>query len=109
MVRAHVAEACGNPALCCDSVAASREDLGHAGSLQSGVGGAHRCAETCSAGTDHDDIVSVVDDLVGAQAAPPEPLANAMLASANNATAAPPTARNNSKMFSAKRLPSSCT
>ena len=58
-----------------------------------------------AAGADDDDVIDMVDDLVGAQAAAPK----AILASANRASAAPPTARNSSRVFSAKWLPASWT
>ena len=44
VVRAHVAEAGGDPALGGDGVAAGREDLGDAGGLQPRAGRAHRRA-----------------------------------------------------------------
>ena len=69
MVRAHVAEAGGDPALRGDGVAAGREDLGDAGGLQARFGRAHRRAKAGAAGADDDDVIAVIDDLVGAQAA----------------------------------------
>ena len=105
VVGAHVAEAGGDPALRGDGVAAGREHLGDAGGLQPRLGGAHRCPKPGAAGADDDHVIAVVDNLVGAQAAPPK----AILASANSASEAPPTARNSSRVLSAKRLPWSWT
>src|SRR5690348_3361918 len=105
MVRAHVAEARGDAALRGDGVASGREDLGHAGGLQARSRSAHRRAETGSAGPDHHHVISMIDDLVGAHPATP----NAIRASANSAIAAPPTARNSSKVLMTKLLPGSCT
>ncbi len=90
MVGAHVAEAGGDPALRRDGVAAGREDLGDAGGLQARVGRAHGGAKSGAAGADHHDVITVIDDLVSAQATAPK----AMRASANSASDAPPTARN---------------
>src|SRR4051794_14012360 len=101
VVRAHVAERSGNPALRGDGMASGWEDLGHAGGFQPGVGSAHRRPEPGASGTDNDDVITVVDDLVCAQAAPPEPLAKAMLASANSASATPPMARKSSTRLQA--------
>ncbi len=105
MVRAHVAEAGGDPALRRDGMAAGREDLGDAGGLQPLLGRAHGRAKPGAAGADDDHVIAVIDDLVGAQAAAP----NAIRASANRASAPPPTARNSSRVLQAKRLPSSWT
>ena len=66
MVRAHVAEAGGDPALRRDGVAAGREDLGDAGGLQALFGRAHGRAKARAAGADDDDVIDMVDDLVGA-------------------------------------------
>ena len=85
VVRAHVAEAGGDPALRGDGVASGREDLGDAGGLQPVLGRAHRRAEAGAAGADDDDVIGVIDDLVGAQAAPPK----ASAASAYSAIAPP--------------------
>src|SRR6185295_8611123 len=105
MIRAHVAEAGGDPALRGDGMAAGREDLGDAGGLEPLLGRAHRCPEPGPAGADDDHVIAVVDNLVGAQAAPP----NAIRASANSASAPPAAARNSSTRLQAKRLPSSWT
>ena len=72
VVRADVAEAGGDAALRGDGVAAGREDLGDAGGLQPLLGRAHRRAQARAAGADDDDVVGVVDDLVGAHASAPE-------------------------------------
>ncbi len=105
MVRAHVAECSGDSALGCNRMAAGREDLGDAGGLKSLLGGAHRRAKARAPGANHNHVISVVDDLICAQPATP----NAMRASANSASAPPPTARNSSKVLTAKLLPGSWT
>ena len=86
VVGAHVAEAGGDPALRRDGVAAGREDLGDAGGLEALLGRAHRRAKARAPGPDDDDVIDMVDDLVGAHAtgAP-----KAMRASANRLSAAP--------------------
>ena len=58
----------GDPALRRDGMAAGREDLGDAGGLQALLGRAHRRAQAGAAGADDDDVIDMVDDLVGAQA-----------------------------------------
>ena len=65
VVRPHVAEAGGDPALRGDGVAAGREDLGDAGGLEARLGRAHRRAQARAAGADDHDVIGVVDDLVG--------------------------------------------
>ena len=54
-------------------------------------------------GTDDDNIIGVINDLVSGHATFP----NAMRASANSASAPPPTARNNMRVLRAKLLPGS--
>ena len=103
VVRPHVAERGGDPALRRDGMAAGREDLGDAGRFQSLLRRAHGRAEAGATGADDDHVKAVVNDLVGAQPAAPK----AILPSANSASAPPPTARNSSKVLSAKLLPGS--
>ena len=67
----------------------------------------HRRAEARSAGTDHDHVINMVDDLVGGARHAADP--KAILASANRASAAPPMATMVSKMWRPMRLPSSWT
>src|SRR5260221_301561 len=106
VIRPHVAEARSDAALRRDGVAARREDLGDAGRLQSGSGGAHGRGKTSASSTDNHHVIAVVDNLVScAHAMAPK----VIRASANSAIAAPATARNNSRMLQANRLPSSWT
>ncbi len=65
VVRTHVAEAGGDAALRRDGVAAGREDLGDAGGLQAFFGRAHGGAQARAAGADDDDVIDMIDDLVG--------------------------------------------
>ena len=65
VVRPHIAEAGGDPALRRDGVAAGREHLGDAGGLQPPLRRAHRRAQPRAAGADDDHVIVVVDDLVG--------------------------------------------
>src|SRR5205085_415301 len=105
MIRAHIAEACSNASLSSHGMASRREHLGDACSLEPGFGGAHRCPKAGPAGTDDDDVIGMIDDLVRAHAAAP----NAIRAKANSASEAPPTATNSRTMLKANRLPSSWT
>jgi len=106
VVRAHVAEACGNAPLGRDSMAAGWEDLGYARGLQPLFGRAHRRPQSGTAGADDNDVIGVIDDLVCAHAAAP---VKAIRARANKAIAPPPTARNSSRVFNAKLFPASWT
>jgi hypothetical protein len=65
LVLAHIAEAGGDAALRGDGVRPRREDLGDAGGLEAGLAGAERGAQARTAGADDDDVVFVVDDVVG--------------------------------------------
>src|SRR5260221_9691628 len=95
VIRPHVAEARRDAALRRDGVAARREDLGDAGRLQSGSGGAHGGAKTSTSSADNHHVVTMVDNLVGcAHAMAPK----AIRASANKAIAPPATARNSSRV-----------
>src|SRR5439155_17634568 len=105
VIGAHVAEARGDSALCGHGMAAGWEDLGNARRFQPRAGCAHRCAQARPAGAHDDHVISMIDDLIGAHATPP----NAIRPSANRANAAPPTARNNSKVLMTKLRPGSWT
>ena len=65
MVRPHVPERRRDPALSGDGVAAGREHLGDARRPQPRPGRPHRRPKPRPAGADDDDVVTVVDDLVG--------------------------------------------
>src|SRR5688572_17289215 len=106
MVGPIVAEAGSDPALRRHCVAARREDLGDAGGPQSLFGRTHRGAKPGAACANHDHVICVVDDLVACAHAAP---LNAILASANKARLAPPTARNRISPLNRKRLASSWT
>ena len=69
VVLAHVAERRADAALRGDRVAARREHLGDAGGRQPRVREAERRAQTGAAGADDDDVVGVIDELIGAHAA----------------------------------------
>ena len=56
-VRAHVAQAGGDAALCRNRVRPGRENLCHAGGAQALLGHAQRCAQTRAASTHHHHIV----------------------------------------------------
>ncbi len=104
VVRAHIAEAGGDPALRGDGVAAGREDFGYASGLQSLARRAHRRAQPSPAGADDDDIIDMVDDLVsGHETQAPK----AILARLNRASAPAPMPAKMSNPWSSKRLPSS--
>ena len=103
LVRPHVAEAGRDPALRRDCMAAGREDLGDVGGLQPLFGRAHRRAKPGAARADDDDVIDMVDDLVGAHAAAAP---KAILASANRLAAAPAIPAMVSAKWMAMRLPS---
>jgi hypothetical protein len=65
VVRTHVAERGGDAALRRHRVAARREQLGDAGGLQPRTRRTHGGAKARSARADDDDVVAVVNDLVG--------------------------------------------
>ena len=66
IVLAHVAERGADAALGGDGVAAGGEHLGDAGGFEAGGPHAEGGAQTGAAGTDHDHIIGVIDDGVGA-------------------------------------------
>ena len=73
VVVAHVAERGRDAALGRDGVGAGREDLGDAGGAQALLGHAEGGAQARPAGADDDDIVLMLDDLVGLAHACPVP------------------------------------
>ena len=72
VVLAHVAERGADAALRGHRVAARRKQLGDAGGRQPALGQTERGAQAGAAGADDDDVVAVVDELVGAHAATSE-------------------------------------
>ncbi len=111
-----VAERGGDPALRRDRVRAGWEDLGNIRRFQSGFGRAHRRAQAGSPRADHDDVVGMVDDIIGAsanfenvgcghQAAP----AKTMRAMLSSPKAAPANTAILRRAVSAKRLPALST
>ena len=66
VVLAHVAERGGDAALRRDGVRAGRKHLGDAGGLQSRLGAADDGAQARAAGADHDHVVGVILDGIGA-------------------------------------------
>jgi hypothetical protein len=72
MVGAHVAKACGDPALRSYGMAAGRKDLRNAGRLEAMLGCAHGGAKAGTASSDHHNVIGVIDDLVAAHAPPPK-------------------------------------
>ena len=65
VVLAHVAERGADAALRGDRVAAGGEHLGDAGGLQALLGQAEGGPQAGTAGADDDDVVGVVDNLIG--------------------------------------------
>ncbi len=65
VVRAHVAEGGGNPALRRDRMRAGREHFRDARRAQAGLGAADARAQARAAGADHDDIERVIGDRIG--------------------------------------------
>ena len=68
IVLAHVAERGRNAALRCNRVAARREDLGDTGRVEARIGQTERRAQTGAAGTNDNDVVTVIDKFVIAHA-----------------------------------------
>ena len=101
MVGSHVTKAGSDSALRSDRMTAGRKDLGHACRLEALSCRAHRRPQASAPGADHHDVIRMINDLVGAQATPP----NAISASAKSANAPPPTARNRKIRLTAKLLP----
>src|SRR6516165_9833545 len=66
VVLAHIAERGGDAALRRDRVRAGREHLGNAGGLEPGLAAADHGAQARSAGADHDNVVAVIFDRIGA-------------------------------------------
>ena len=66
VVLAHVAERGRDAALRRDGVRAGREHLGDAGGAQAGFGAADDRAQARAAGADHDHVIGVVLDRIGA-------------------------------------------
>ena len=66
VVLAHVAERRADAALCGHGVTARREHLGDARGGQARVREPERGAQSGAAGADHDDVVGVIDELIGA-------------------------------------------
>ena len=64
VVLAHVAERGGNAALRGDRVTARGENLGQAGGGEPGLRQAERRAQSRAAGSNHDHVIGVVDELV---------------------------------------------
>ena len=65
VVLAHVAERGADAALRRHGVAAGREHLGDAGGPQPLLGHAEGGAQAGAAGADDDDVIGVIDDLIG--------------------------------------------
>ena len=84
-----VAEAGCDAALRCNRVAARREDLGDAGRLQTGFRRAHRRTQARAARADNDNVIGVINDLVGFGHQLGVPV-RAILAMANSAKAPVP-------------------
>ena len=101
-----VLEACRDPALRGNGVAAGGEDLGDAGGFQPRLGAAHCCAQARTTSADHHGVESVVDDLVsGGHAAAPR----AMRTMAKRQAAPPANAARLSKAMQANLLACSWT
>ena len=101
VVLAHVAERGADAALRRHRVAARREHLGQAGRGQPRLGQAHGGAQARAAGADDDDVVAVVDELVGGHALPP----SASLSTANSAAAPARTWTNRRSTRTSTRAP----
>ena len=70
VVLAHVGERGADAALRRHGVAAGGKHLGDAGGGQSGLGQSQGRAQAGAAGADHHHVIGVIDELVGAHAAP---------------------------------------
>ncbi len=71
VVIPHVGERRTNAALRCNRVAARREYLGDAGSRESCFGQAESRPQSGTAGTDDDNVITVINEIVVAHAEPP--------------------------------------
>ena len=71
VIPTHVAEACRNAALRCNRMTAGRKDLADAGRLQAGLRTAQGRAKAGSAGSDHNNVVAVIDEGIGSHAVRP--------------------------------------
>jgi hypothetical protein len=74
VVRTHVAERGGNPALRRDRMRAGRKHFGNAGRLEPRLGAADTGAQAGAAGSDDDHVVGVVCDRIGLAAERRRPL-----------------------------------
>ena len=68
VVLAHVSQRGADAALCGHGMAAGREHLGQRRGLEAGLGESEGRAQTGTAGTDNDDVVAMVDEVVFAHA-----------------------------------------
>ena len=64
VILGHVAQRGTHAALCCDRVAAGRENLGDTGCLQPGSRHAQRGTQTRAARTDNDDIIVMFSNFI---------------------------------------------
>ena len=87
VIRPHIAERGGNPALRRHGMRAGREHLGDTGGFQPGFGDAHCGAEARAAGPDNHGVIGVINDLVGVGHDAQAP--NAILRTQNTAVTAP--------------------
>src|SRR6202035_1987031 len=105
VVLAHIAERGADSALCSHRVAACRKELGEAGGRQTAFGKAERGAQARASGPDDDDVVAVIDELVGAHGAAPK----ATLRTANTPAAAISVCANSAPTSVTVLAPAPCT
>lgn len=62
VILGHVAESCVDASLCCNGVGAGGKELGDARCFQARLGEANGSAEACTASSQDDGIVVVIDE-----------------------------------------------
>ena len=64
VILAHIAQRRTDTSLGSDRVTARREHLGDAGCLETCIGEPECCTQTGATGTDNDNVIAVIDELV---------------------------------------------
>ena len=71
VIFAHVAKCCTDATLCGNGVTARWKYLGHTGRLESGLRQTQCCSQSRASGTDDDDVVAMLDEVVVTHAPSP--------------------------------------